>query len=143
MQSIEEIDKFFSKIKFPENLTIFPAQNNVHSFYRKADLVLNLSHPDKWVETFGMTALEAMSYGIPVIVPTVGGIAELVEDDYNGFKVDASELNYIQGIIKDLSIDHNLQTGLSKNAKVKSKQFRMIHMNNEIQKIVLNRVLEP
>ena len=34
----------------------------------------------KIIETFGLTALEAMAFGLPVIVPTVGGIAEMVEE---------------------------------------------------------------
>jgi len=67
-----EIAEYFKNQKIPSNLNIHPKQKNVHSFYQKANLVTNLSRPDLWVETFGMTALEAMAYGIPVIVPPVG-----------------------------------------------------------------------
>lgn len=133
-----EIDEAFSDTNLPENIEIFPAQNNVHAFYQKANLVLNLSHPDKWVETFGMTALEAMSYGLPVIVPPVGGIAELVEDGYNGFKVEVFNLELIRRIIKGLSRSRGLYRSLSRNAKNKSKQFQMNHMNQQIQKIVFS-----
>jgi len=41
------------------------------------------------VETFGLTIIEAMAYVIPVIVPPVGGIIELVEENKNGFLVDS------------------------------------------------------
>ena len=47
------------------------------------------------VETFGLTALEAMSAGLPVIVPTEGGIAEMVTDGDNGYKIDVQDLNKI------------------------------------------------
>ena len=62
--SKEEIEKYFLAQELPHNLIIFPKQKNVHPFYERAHLVLNLSHPDKWIETFGMTILEGMSYGI-------------------------------------------------------------------------------
>lgn len=43
--------------------------------------MLNLTNKNQAIETFGMTPLEAMTCGLPVIVPTVGGIAELVIDN--------------------------------------------------------------
>ena len=58
-----------------DNLQILSRQEDVTSFYNKATIVLNLSDKHRFVETFGLTALEAMSAGLPVIVPTEGGIA--------------------------------------------------------------------
>lgn len=54
-----------------------------------------MTNPRQAVETFGLTALEAMSAGLPVIVPTKGGIAEMVEDGKNGYKTDVHELDAI------------------------------------------------
>lgn len=39
-----------------------------------------------------MTALEAMSAGLTVIVPTEGGIAEMVTNGMDDFKIDSKEL---------------------------------------------------
>ena len=61
-------------------------------FYNEAAIVINLTNPKLAVETFGLTPLEAMSAGLPVIVPTVGGIAEMVGDGDNGYKIDVQEL---------------------------------------------------
>ncbi len=62
------------------NLRIYARQEDVTSFYNDASVVVNLTDPRQAIETFGLTPLEAMSAGLPVIVPTVGGIAELVID---------------------------------------------------------------
>ena len=78
------------KIVIPQNLSIFPRQSNIHQFYNNASILLNLSNPNKVIETFGMTALEGMSAALPVIVPTVGGITEFVEDGVNGYKFEKS-----------------------------------------------------
>lgn len=87
----ENIDKYLkaNKITPPEfvneyykvgNLRIYARQEDVTSFYNDASIVVNLTDPRQAIETFGLTPLEAMSDGLPVIVPTVGGIAELVID---------------------------------------------------------------
>lgn len=78
----ENIDRYLTENNLitPPNLDIHPRQSDVTPFYNQASVVLNLTNKDQAIETFGMTPLEAMSCGLPVIVPTVGGIAELVVD---------------------------------------------------------------
>ena len=82
------------------NIKILSRQTDVSTLYNKASVVLNLSDKRQFVETFGLTALEAMSAGLPVIVPTEGGIAEMVEDGVNGYKVDVQELERIICLIE-------------------------------------------
>ena len=67
-----------------DNLQIISRRNDVTPFYNEASIVLNLSDKQRFVETFGLTALEAMSAGLPVIVPTEGGIAENALKDIVG-----------------------------------------------------------
>lgn len=78
----ENIDRYLAEnnINTPPNIDIHPRQSDVTSFYNQATVVLNLTNRNQAIETFGMTPLEAMTCGLPVIVPTVGGIAELVID---------------------------------------------------------------
>ena len=90
--SIGKINQFFLEKKNMPNITLYPKQNDVHPFYQKADVVLNLTRVDLANETFGLTVIEAMAYGLPVIVPPIGGIAELVTDGVNGFKVDSRNI---------------------------------------------------
>lgn len=104
--SVSDIDQYFSGQNLPANITIFPTQKDVHQQYQWADVVLNLSRPDAWVETFGLTVIEAMAYGIPVIVPPVGGIAELVENGINGYKADSRNVNHVSHLLKEI-LDEN------------------------------------
>ncbi|OUN56083.1 glycosyltransferase [Bacteroides sp. AM23-18] len=94
----EHIDEFWKEhqIEVLPNLTVYPRQNEVTPFYNRASMVLNLTNKKLAVETFGLTALEAMSARLPVIVPTEGGIAEMVEDGVNGYKIDVQELDEIE-----------------------------------------------
>ena len=111
----ENIDIFIEKYKINvyKNLTIYPRQNDVVPFYNQASLVLNLSDKKQVVETFGLTALEAMSAGLPVIVPTEGGIAEMVVDGENGYKIDVQNLNQIAECIKTILSDETLYMKLA------------------------------
>ncbi len=76
----------------PENLTLFSTTGNMHPFYQRAAVVLNLSRPTEWVETFGMTVLEALQYGRPVIVPPIGGVAEVSVAGQTGFAINGHDL---------------------------------------------------
>lgn len=134
----EKIDSFLSenRIEVPQNLTIYPRQNDVVPFYREASLVLNLSNKEQFIETFGLTALEAMSAGLPVIVPTAGGIAEMVEDGMNGYKIDVQELDRIAETIDLIFSDHGLYKRLSENALKYSRKFNAGQMTENISDVL-------
>lgn len=119
----DEINNFFSGFIIPPNAQLFPAQKNVHAFYRQASMVLNLSLVNEWVETFGMTILEAMYYKLPVIIPPVGGITELVDDGINGFMVDAHNGKQLRDKIHFLSTDQATYNSMSAAAFQTAKRF--------------------
>ena len=118
----EEIAKTLNK-PLPENLKLFSRQSNLKPFYQDASVVLSLSRPDGWIETFGLTIVEAMSYSIPVIVPTVGGPAEIVVDGVDGYQISCYELDKIQAKLIELYRDTEQYHRVSKAAYDKSKEF--------------------
>ena len=106
-----------------DNLQIVSRQNDVAPFYNEASIVLNLSDKRRFVETFGLTALEAMSAGLPVIVATKGGIAEMVEDGVNGYKIDVQELEKIESHITTLLSDRDSYLQLAGKALEYSRNY--------------------
>ncbi|MEM0946907.1 MAG: glycosyltransferase family 4 protein [Pseudomonadota bacterium] len=52
--------------------------------------------PQRW-EGFGLTPLEAMSCGVPVVATRVGAFEELVADEETGFLVPAEDLDALTG----------------------------------------------
>jgi glycosyltransferase involved in cell wall biosynthesis len=119
----EEVMKFESENLIPVNLKILPIQKDVHPFYRAASLLLNLTQKDKIVETFGLTVLEGMYYGLPAIVPTVGGITELVDSGKNGFQIDYNQLEMIEKEIRKMMKDQIHYKNLSQEALQKKEGF--------------------
>lgn len=105
--SQQEVVAFFNGTVFSSNLSIVSSPSDIHPYYAEADLLLNLSDPNEWVETFGMTILEAMPYGIPAIVPNIGGPAELVIDGLNGYCVDVTDVKTVASAIQKAFSDQN------------------------------------
>ena len=138
LSEMEEVVKSFStEEEIPNNLSIYPAQKDLHAFYRRAKLLLQLSHPETCIETFGLSILEAMVYGIPSIVPNVGGPTELVADGVNGFLVNPLDLPDVTMKIEKLMSDDETYRTLSENALIKAKKFSEEKMINEIERYLL------
>lgn len=79
--------------------------------------------PSIWEEPFGMTIIEAMACGLPIVAFSKGGIPEIINDRENGILID----NYgdisllIQSII-DLLGNKNERFRLGLNARLKVEQ---------------------
>lgn len=134
------IERFIKEhnIEMYHNIEYFDRQSDVRPFYKRASIILNLTNKEMAIETFGLTALEAMTAGLPVIVPTVGGIAEMVEDGVNGYKIDVQELEKIKERISEILENRDLYMKLSANAFKFADKYSE---NNMIDRIlsVLNK----
>jgi glycosyltransferase involved in cell wall biosynthesis len=118
-----DIEGYFGQQALPENLDIWPVQHDVRPCYAWADVVLNLSRPDQWVETFGLTAIEAMAFGLPLIVPPVGGIAELVDEGVNGYLRDVRDLASVSAALATLLEDDALYATLRQAAQQRAGRY--------------------
>ena len=56
-----------------------------------------------------------MPYGIPAIVPNIGGPIELIKNDYNGYCVDVTDLDELTRAIR-LTLDNDNYKRMSVNA---------------------------
>ncbi len=130
---ITEIELFFKGMNIPENLRVHSRQKNLSQFYRGASLVLNLSLVDQWIETFGLTVLEALSYGVPVIVPPTGGPAEVVRNGRDGFLIDAYEMDKLSRLVQDLALDEDFCRELSAHARERANDFSPRTFAEQIQ----------
>lgn len=118
-----EIDAYFEHLGKLSNLHLYPTQTNLHPFYQKADIILNLSRPDGWVETFGLTIIEGMAYGLPAIVPPVGGITELVEPQVNGLQVDSRDRTALNEALNTILNNEALYQAMRTAALQKIQQY--------------------
>jgi N-acetyl-alpha-D-glucosaminyl L-malate synthase BshA len=90
----------------------------VADILRAADLFLLPSMS----ESFGLSALEAMACGVPVIASAVGGLAEVVENGETGVLVPADQLEQMVDEALDLLTDHDKWCRM-RDAAVERAQF--------------------
>jgi len=137
--SLSDIKIYFSDQIIPENCTVFETQKNTQRFYEEASIILNLSDVNLWVETFGLTILEAMAYGLPAIVPPVGGVVELVDNEENGFLINSKNSYEISKNIKLLFDDKLLYENMHKKAIQKSNQFSPEYFEKSMLNIIFQK----
>ncbi len=126
------VDRYFSTRTIPSNLSVTTRTRDTPSFYRRASLVLNLSRVDQWVETFGMTILEAMAFGVPVVAPPVGGPPEILSDGVEGFLVDSRDRELLRRRVLQLYQDPALCFAMSKAGRARASQFSAAHFADQI-----------
>lgn len=135
----ENIDRWLQAngLDVPGNLTVHPRSADVSRFYNEASIVVNLSKPSQFIETFGLTAIEAMNCGLPVIVPEVGGIAEMVEDGVNGYRIDCSDTDRLRRAVSSMLTDRQLYLRLADGASAYAGKFDREKIYDYLKAILL------
>ena len=118
-----EIREYFAGMSFPANLRVFPSTAQPWTHYSKADLLMNMSRVDKWVETFGMTIVEAMCFGVPCIAPPIGGPREIVRDGVDGYLIDSRNEDDVYAAVERLIFDKDLLKRMKTAAKKRSEDY--------------------
>lgn len=106
---------------------IYNSSNNIF-FKGKCSREETLKHISKskyliqssiWYETFGLTMIEAMSFGVPIIGFDIGTRSDFIEDGVNGFLSNGDNLKEVV----ESSYNYDDYQILSKNAIQKAKEF--------------------
>ncbi len=83
-EAFEILKKKYSDINLI-TATNTPHEKVVKEIYPSADIFVMPSYQ----ETFGFVYLEAMSFGLPIVATNIFAVPEMVQDDKNGFLIDA------------------------------------------------------
>lgn len=104
-------EKFLVDNNLSQKIELIPgvAQSKLGNFYRKMDLLLFNS--SRASESLGLTGIEAMACGTPVIGSRIGGISTYIHDGYNGWLTPLHDIEAIVSTIK-------LYTNLSQDKKI-------------------------
>lgn len=125
--NIEEYTTFEGKVNY----------NDVVKYHNKIDIFINYSRE----ESFGVSILEAMSCEKAVIASNVGGIPEIVKNNYNGLLIEKENINELKNAINRLIHNEKLRLKLGKNAREYVLNNYSIHrtVNNMIN--IYNRTI--
>lgn len=80
-------------------------ENEAYKVYNNIDILVL---PSIWNETFGMVVLEALSYGVPVIVSENVGAREVLDENPNmGIIVNPTQ-EELQSVLKEIYCNHEI-----------------------------------
>lgn len=86
---------------------------------RESDVFI---HPSRF-ESFGISILEAMNYGLPVITTAVGGIKDLVTDNYNGIIVECGNRSQIASAMAKMIENPAERIRMGRNSSLHAADF--------------------
>ena len=110
----------------------------IEKFLKESDLFLLPSES----ESFGLVALEAMSFSIPVITTNSGGVTELVLDNKNGYTCNVGDVDEMSKKAINLLSNQNLYLEYSDLAYKTAKKYdidNIIPLYSECYLQLLNR----
>ena len=76
-------------------------------------------------ESFGLSALEAMAHGVPVISSNAGGISEVNIDGVSGYLADIGDVDTMVVRAKELLSNDELHSQFKKQAKQQASKFSL------------------
>jgi glycosyltransferase involved in cell wall biosynthesis len=93
--------------------------------------------PSIWGEAFGLTVVEAMAAGVPVVCSAVGGIPELIDEDATGRLVPPGDPVALAEALRRLLDDAPARERMSRNGRrVASERFSLDRVVSELGELI-------
>ena len=126
-KNIKELKRFYNRENYSDQLTKILAEeamqkvifhghvhsNKLKTYYNMADIIVNPS----FSESFGMSLIEAMASGVPVIASRIGGMVEIVENSKGGVLYEAGNEDELSECMSKLISDVSLRSLLAKRGR--------------------------
>lgn len=112
-----------SNVEFPGFVS------NLSDFFSRIDLFAMPSRSEAW----GLAALEAMAYGVPVIASDIQGLAEIVEPGRGGWLVPVGDAEALAHSIRDAASDPDRLAAVGLAARERAGQFTVERMARQTE----------
>ncbi|HLO18740.1 MAG TPA: GT4 family glycosyltransferase PelF [Anaerolineales bacterium] len=109
----DELRRLIEKLHLDDKIRLLGNRHDVHDLMANADVFVMSSRS----EGMPMALLEAMGFGLPVVITRVGGLEEVVEDQTQGLLVPPEDPQELAKAILKLLHDPVLCSNMGKNAR--------------------------
>ena len=109
------------ELDLKEDVQFLGSQNAVEEIYAIGDLFLLPSGS----ESFGLSALEALACGVPVVASDAGGLPEVVVHGQNGYTAPLGDVDQMAAYALKLLKDQELWKAFSSHAENHAREFSL------------------
>ena len=109
----EEFVSLSKEMQIDHLITFHGESNDIPSFLNTSDIFVLTSR----FEGLPLSICEAMSVGVPIVASNVGGVHEMVKDDYNGYLIPKGNHEYLTEKLADLIKNNELRKSMGENAR--------------------------
>ena len=128
----KRIEQTIKQYSLLDKVILLGYVNDVKQYFQLIDIYLNTSIG----EAFGLSTVEAMKYGKPVVVSKVSGNTDIVDENSTGLFFRLDEPSSISEKIELLRNDKEIRGRLSRNAfEVVKKRFDLRHMLRKTEEL--------
>ena len=113
-------------------------QNMIERYYAIADLLL---FPSEY-ESFGVTALEAMSSGLPVVATSGSGLSEVVEDSKTGYLRPVGDVQALSEACLKILTNGEMQRAMGDEGRQRAVNCFQAHRITQSYMSLYNSVLD-
>lgn len=116
---IEALKTLAQSLEIEDHVQFMGWQRDPTPYYENSNAFLLTS----WYEGFGVSVVEALSQGLPIVMTDVGVAGELVEDGVSGIVVRPGDEDALLEAMKRIRSDGNLRERLGKQALLVAKNL--------------------
>jgi len=133
----DRIKKLISRLEIAENIRMVSPLWDIERMLSVMDIFISASLQ----EGLGLSLIEAMGCGIPVIATKVGGVVDVIDDKNNGVLIPPADANLLTQKVKLLLENRNVYKKISNQAvNTVQKEFN-INKNLDLTVKVYSEVL--
>jgi glycosyltransferase involved in cell wall biosynthesis len=110
--SLREKMILMTPLDFRKNIQWVDETIEVNNYYKNSTIYFQPS----LIESFGLSVIEAMSFGLPCIVSNKGGLTEIIKDNINGFVVNLDDNQTTFNKFNELIDNYSLRMRLRQKA---------------------------
>ena len=128
--------QYVKENKLEDKVLFLGNSNEIDKILCYSDLFLLPSEK----ESFGLSALEAMANGVPVISSNAGGITEVNINNKTGFVSKIGDVKDMTTNALTLLKDENLHQVFKKQARVQAELFNLENVVNQYESVYVDAV---
>ncbi|MEZ4210152.1 MAG: glycosyltransferase family 4 protein [Patescibacteria group bacterium] len=130
-ERLRELQNLVKKLDIKDSVRFAGALADVNTALFSMDLFILPSRS----EAFGISILEAMRAQVPIIASRVGGIPEIITDNYNGLLFESGNVKNLSATMLKLLNDKKLQKKIVSHYAETLRKFSAKNMAKEVEEI--------